>query len=198
MPTARAAPSLADRRVKLVSLVIVGALGLQLVALLVRSGPWAFPFINYPMYADAHYLGDRVTAEHTVYALFADGSEAPISRAELGKSYWHYELWAKRMVAFPGDTYVLGAPKPAWREESGFVRRQLKQILSRDDIGPRLIEVITAKIESSLGKTVVGYRIEDFPAVLTHQGFVNSDGPEVRKTLEIRRPAAAAGTGDAS
>src|SRR3954453_13761643 len=62
-------------RVKLISIFIVTALVLQFLAGVLRTVPWVSPFINYPMYATAHYEGDRISYEYTVYATFEDGSD---------------------------------------------------------------------------------------------------------------------------
>lgn len=173
------------RAFKYLSLLIVGALGLQMSAVLLRSGPWAYPFINYPMYAAAHYEGERILVEHRIYAVFTDGSERPITRADVGEHYWFYENWARRMVAFPGDTYTLGAFKNVEHKNTYGLRRWLKQIVSREQSAAQYISVFTRQIEAMTGKTVAAYRIEDFPAILTHHGYADAAGPEVLKVLRI-------------
>ena len=70
-------------RIRLISIIIVGALLLQFLAVLLRTGPWLYPFINYPMYATAHYEGDRIAYEHTVYAIFDDGTERAFKSDDL-------------------------------------------------------------------------------------------------------------------
>lgn len=177
------------------SLLIVGALGLQMGAVLLRSGPWAYPFINYPMYAAAHHEGERILVEHRIYASFTDGSERPITRADVGEHYWFYENWARRMVAFPGDTYTLGVVRNVEHENTHGLRRWLKRILSRERSAAQYITVFTRRIEAMTGKTVAAYRVEDFPAILTHRGYVEADRPEILKVLRIapREPALAGG-----
>ena len=69
--------------VKLISVFIIGALTLQMTAILLRTGPYAYPFVNYPMYAAAHYEGERILVEHTIYARFTDGTE----RLSLGRTW---------------------------------------------------------------------------------------------------------------
>jgi len=43
------------------------------------------------------------------------------------------------------------------------------------------------RFEAKTGKRVIELRIEDVPGVLTHAGFVETDGTEVVKILKINR-----------
>lgn len=176
-------------RIRLISIIIVGALLLQFLAVLLRTGPWLYPFINYPMYATAHYEGDRIAYEHTVYAVFDDGTERAFKSDELASSPFFFEYWVKAMVTMAEDSYTLGDQSPAWTATHPGLRRWLKDTLgSNEKAARRFIDVFTARIEAKTGKRVVGLRVEDAPAVLTHAGFVETDGTEVVKTLKINRP----------
>ena len=176
-------------RIRLISIIIVGALLLQFLAVLLRTGPWLYPFINYPMYATAHYEGDRIAYEHTVYAIFDDGTERAFQSEDLVPSPAFYTYWVKAMVTMSEDSYTLGDKSAAWSATQPGLRRWLKDTLgSNEKAARRFIDVFTSRIESMTGKTVVGYRIEDAPIILTQAGFVDADGPEVVKTLKIVRP----------
>ncbi len=182
-PTSLSSP----RAFKYLSLLIVGAMSLQMGAVLLRSGPWAYPFVNYPMYAAAHYEGERIRVEHRIYATFTDGTERPITRADVGEHYWFYENWARRMVAYPGDTYTLGGVKTAEHKTTHGLRLRLKKIFSREQSAAQYVTAFTRRIEALTGKTVAAYRIEDYPAILTHHGYADAERPEVLKVLRIEQ-----------
>jgi hypothetical protein len=176
-------------RVKLISIFIVTALVLQFLAVLLRTGPWLYPFINYPMYATAHYEGDRISYEYTVYATFDDGTEGAFKSVDLDSSPAFFGYWVKAMVTMFGDSYTLGDQSAAWAATHPGIRRWLKDTLgSNEKASRRFIDVFTRRIEVKTGKTVVALRVEDAPVVLTKAGFVDADGPEVVKTLKINRP----------
>ena len=176
-------------RMRLISIGIVGALVLQSLAVLLRTGPWLYPFINYPMYAAAHHEGDRIAYEHTVHAIFADGTETAFKSADLDSSPYFFELWVKAMVALPGDTYALGGNSAARAAAHSSIRGWLQDKLgSNAKALGRFVDVYTRRIEAKSAKTVVSLRVEDAPFVLTRAGFVRADGTEVVKTLIISRP----------
>ena len=102
MPTAPV-PVPSPGQIRLVSAIIVGALVLQFLAVVLRTGPWLYPFINYPMYATAHYEGDRIAYEHTVHARFADGSESAFKSADLTSLPFFFDYWVKAMAAMAED-----------------------------------------------------------------------------------------------
>jgi len=167
----------------------VGALVLQFLAVLLRTGPWLYPFINYPMYASSHHEGERIAYEHTVHAVFDDGSETAFKSVDLNSSTYLFALWVKAMVAIPGDSYMLRDESAAWAAMHGGIRRWLQDTLgSNAKALPRFIDVYTHRIEAKTGKRVVELRVEDAPFVLTRAGFVEAGGPEVVKTLKISRP----------
>ena len=177
------------RMLILVSIFIAAALTLQMAAVLLRTGPYAYPFVNYPMYAAAHYEGERILVEHKVYARFTDGTERAISREDVGGQYhyWIYENWAKRMVDYPEDTYTLGVNKRVEPRDASGIRRWLKNIISREQSAAQYITVYTNKVEALTGKTVESFHIDDYPAILTRDGFKKAQGAEVLKILKIER-----------
>ncbi len=77
----------------LASLVIVGVLGLQ--GLAGFSGNWRFssyywPFLSYPMYRFAHYVGDRIDVRFPVFFTLEDGRELEVFPEDLGLDYWKF------------------------------------------------------------------------------------------------------------
>lgn len=178
---------ISPRSFRLISIVIAAALFLQMTAVLLRTGPYGYPFINYPMYAAAHFEGERILVEHRIYARFTDGTERAISREDVGGHYWIYENWAKRMVAYPGDTYTLGVVKLVEPRDASGIRRWLKKIIAREQSAAQYITVYTNEVETLTGKTVESFRIEDYPAILTRDGFKSVEGVELLKILKIER-----------
>jgi hypothetical protein len=178
----------APRWGKLISLLIVGCFTLQIAANLLRSGPVAFPFINYPMYANPHYLGERIQADYTIHAVFADGSEWIVTRDSLPSTQQFHRVWAQYMVALPSDTYKLGQPLDGFRvRPTSGLRGWLKSFFSRHTSASQYIDSFTREIEAKTGKRVVQYRIEDFPAILTENGYEHVDSVQLLKTLNIAR-----------
>ena len=176
-------------RIRLISIFIVGALVLQFLAVVLRTGPWLYPFINYPMYATAHYEGDRIAFEHTVHASFADGSESAFKSADLTSLPFFFDYWVKAMVAMAEDSYTLDDRSAAWTATHGGIRRWLKDRLgSNEKASRRFIDVFTRRIQARTGREVVELWVEDAPVVLTRAGFVAAGGPEIVKTLKIHRP----------
>ena len=96
----------------------MGALLLQFLAVLLRTGPWLYPFINYPMYATAHYEGDRIAYEHTVYAIFDDGTERAFQSDDLVPRHPSSTYWVKAMVTMSEDSYTLGDKSAAWTRDA--------------------------------------------------------------------------------
>ena len=188
MPTALV-PAPSPGQIRLVSAIIVGALVLQVLAVVLRTGPWLYPFITSPMYATAHYEGDRIAYEHTVHARFADGTASAFKSADLTSLPFFFDYWVKAMVAMAEDSYTLGDRSPARTATHGGIRRWLKDRLgSNEKASRRFIDVFTRRIQARTGREVVELWVEDAPVVLTRAGFVAAGGPEIVKTLKIHRP----------
>jgi len=49
-----------------------------------------FPILEYPMYAPAHYEGERVTASFLLEGVLQDGKIIPITREQLGVDIFDY------------------------------------------------------------------------------------------------------------
>lgn len=71
--------------------MIVIILASQTFASVVGTGRLTWPIISYPMYARAHFEGDRLDHGHAAYAVLADGSRIPIDPAELDMSFWTFQ-----------------------------------------------------------------------------------------------------------
>lgn len=165
-----------------ICVMIVG----QVAAIIVRSGPAIWPFTNYDMYASAHYENERIPAYHSIYAQFEDGSEKLITWEDIGV-YWFYESWARTMIGLEDDSFELGGVVPQIKSEIGTFRGWVKQYFSRRTSIDRYIDVFTATIEERINKVVVKYRIEDFPAIITSDGYVDAPPSLVVKELTITR-----------
>lgn len=78
------------RRFALISVVIVAVLSLQALVGFSYGGVQAWPFMAYPMYRGAHYDGERLRYDFTVYAELDDASEVVIAPEDLGLSWWAF------------------------------------------------------------------------------------------------------------
>jgi len=170
-----------------VSIVILAAFGLQIAALVLRTGPWAWPFTNYPMYASAHYPNERIEARYAIYARFADGSEKLLADEDVGSLHWFYQNWAKVMVDYDQQRYALGSGGIRVEPTGNSLRAKLKSIVSRSAVSGKYIEAFTKAAESKHGQQIVALRVEDYPAIITRQGWVEAAPPLVLKELEIDR-----------
>ena len=188
MSSAVADAAKAPRWGKAITILIIGCFFVQTAAILLRTGPVAFPFINYPMYANPHYLGERIQADYTIHAAFEDGSEWVVTRKTLPSTQQFHRVWAQYMVALPSDTYKLGEPPTNFRvRPASGLRGWLKSFFSRHASASQYIDSFTREIEAKTGKRVVQYRIEDFPAILTASGYQEAERAQLLKTLNIAR-----------
>ena len=89
---------------RLISLVIVGVLGLQSFAVVARTGKWTWPFTDYSMYSLCRQDGDRIVARHFVFGTTADGREVAIEPQDLGVVIWIYERWAAALLELGQDS----------------------------------------------------------------------------------------------
>lgn len=74
--------------IQIISIVIVFILVTQLIAGLVNTGKWGWPFLAYPMYSTAHYDGERVVYDVKVYGVLKDLSRIELKRSDLGMDFW--------------------------------------------------------------------------------------------------------------
>jgi hypothetical protein len=97
---------------RLASTFIVVTLGAQIATFpvtLVHPGALSgklYPIIEYPMYADAHYDGERVTGRWLLRGVFAGGGEIDITEQSLGISFWDFNL-----LVHPVATGVPNSPQ---------------------------------------------------------------------------------------
>jgi hypothetical protein len=163
---------------KIATGVIVAVLALQSVAVLARSGKWAWPFIDYPMYASSHYEGERIPARHVIYGITADGRELELTRDNIGVNLWLFEKWAGHMTAAQPAAKIPARKRQQrdgwalehWLHSSAF----FQWLKAKED--PDLTPVFLDMFEKKNGTKLVKLRIEDTPVVVTRDG--------VAKTLE--------------
>jgi hypothetical protein len=87
----------------LLSLFIVLVLGFQVAATFrvlcpparlglpqIACEPSTWPFVNYPMYSQAHYAGEKLN-QFFVYGLLPDLSEVPIVPRDLGITFYQFQ-----------------------------------------------------------------------------------------------------------
>ena len=89
--------TLGRTRFTLLSLVIIGILGLQLITSFKHTNKW-FPFMWYPMYGYPNFEGDRILVHHSIYLVTPDGKRRYLDPdADLKMGFWRYEDLAKRL-----------------------------------------------------------------------------------------------------
>ena len=80
-------------------------LGLQAFAVFRPVSPRLWPFLDYPMYNQAHYEGEAVN-RYVVFGIFADASEARILPEDLNLDFWKFEYGPVQMLR-RGDVEAL-------------------------------------------------------------------------------------------
>jgi len=70
-----------------VSAVVVVILSTQAVAGFVNTGKWGWPILPYPMYHSAHFEGDRLDHEFSVFAILSDGRRVPIKQSDMNMNF---------------------------------------------------------------------------------------------------------------
>jgi hypothetical protein len=125
----------------LVSAFIVLTLGAQIATFgvtLVRPG-WLrdklYPIIEYPMYAQAHYDGERITGRWLLRGMLANGDQIDITEQSLRVSIWDFILLT--------DPIAVGAPNAPQTVTA--IQRLITIIRARE---PRASEIKALRIES--------------------------------------------------
>lgn len=84
-------------RFSLITLLIVGVLVVQTISGFRRTYKW-WPFLSYPMYADAHFEGERIEVSHRIYAVTPDGVRHYLDPdTDLKIGFWRYEKFARQI-----------------------------------------------------------------------------------------------------
>jgi hypothetical protein len=79
------------------SIIIIGILGLQLIAGFKHTNKW-FPFMWYPMYGHPNFEGDRILVNHSIFVVTPDGKRRLLDRdVDMKMGFWLYEDLAKRL-----------------------------------------------------------------------------------------------------
>jgi hypothetical protein len=149
----------------LTSLFIITLLSLQTVATFGGIYSFIWPFVNYPMYKQAHYEGESVHIRYMVFGILEDSTEVPILPEDLGLNFWKFD-------GIHGEGFV-----PAIR--SGDEKR---------------LNSYVQEYQKRKGKKLAGLRLEDQPFILSPKGakparlqtlqIIRLDSP-VRKRNEI-------------
>lgn len=86
-------------RFGLLSVLIIGVLFAQTVSGFRKTYKW-WPFLAYPMYAEAHFEGERIKVNHRIYAVTSDGVRHYLDpEAQLKLGFWRYDGLARWLVA---------------------------------------------------------------------------------------------------
>jgi hypothetical protein len=88
------------------SAFILGILGLQTMPIitLLTDQPWRgyyWPFVDYPMYCNAHQEGDHIIVGYTVIATTNSGEEISINyknHRDLGVDYWVFSNLVRKLL----------------------------------------------------------------------------------------------------
>jgi hypothetical protein len=191
---------MSDRfQMKVATSVIVIVLTVQAVAILARSGKWAWPFIDYPMYASSHYEGERIPARHTVYGITADGHQLELTRNNIGVNLWLFEKWAGQMTA---AQLGAGMPDRAKRHRDGWALEHwlrsstfFQWLKGKQD--PDLTPLFLDLFEKKNGTKLVKLRIEDAAVVVTRDGVAEAPANVVLLDLPPRnQPVNSTSLGD--
>ncbi len=135
----------ASRTRSVISLLIFGFLGLQVIAvvnpflsLYHESSEFLWPFVDYPMYSRAYDKDDPVT-RYVLYGCVLDGSPVELTPKELGLGFWKF---------FRGPVHGVLSEHPNVE-----VLRRYARIY-----------------EQRHGVQLVGFRLENHPIVLSEHG----------------------------
>jgi hypothetical protein len=184
-------------RFRIISVVIVAVLGLQVFAVVARSGKWTWPFTDYPMYAQSHQEGERIPAKHFVFARTADGREVEVTPENLGVNRWVFERWAsslKRAAAQqrhsdPSGRAVADRPARA-KVDTWPVKVWLKSTwlfgLFKSKPDPDLAPLFLEHLQAKQGLEIVRLRIEDTPVALSRAGPIPAPPQIVELELPLR------------
>jgi len=83
-------------QIAVVSAVILVPIVLQTIASFtitfgpIERPPFLWPFLDYPMYSDAHYAGESIHRQRVV-AILADSTEVAIVPNDLGVDFWQFQ-----------------------------------------------------------------------------------------------------------
>lgn len=85
-------------RFSAISLIIIGVLAAQTFSGFRKTQRW-WPFLAYPMYAEAHFEGERIAVNHRIYAVTSDGVRHYLHpENDLKLYFWRHEGLARGAV----------------------------------------------------------------------------------------------------
>jgi hypothetical protein len=130
--------------------IVLGAQGATIAFTAVRSGLiWSrlYPIIEYPMYAEAHYEGERVTGRWILHGVLASGGQVNVSEDTLNISFWDYNFLVGSAVkrepnAIEHMIQVVRERDPRAKEFTALVVENYPMKLSRNGGTPIPSEVV--------------------------------------------------------
>jgi hypothetical protein len=162
-------------RVSIISLIIVTILSLQAFASFFNPSVLGFPFVAYPMYRIAHYEGDRILYDTTVYAVNKDGQEVQFKPEDAGMSWWLF----RRHVVNP----LLAIAQ--WVKHGPAAERASQNVV--DEHMSAVQKAVDAYCERT-GRSVVRLRMEDLGVAVGREGMVDGLPPVELASVEIACP----------
>jgi hypothetical protein len=149
--------------VLMISLVVVVVLGLQVFAGFRNPGPWGWPFVAYPMYAEARHEGDRVIYDLAVFVVDPGGGQSRVTPEDLGMQWW----WFRQNVV----GQLLLVESDLLPDDAAIVKGRLQSVV--DDYCQRS------------GREVAGLRMEDLGIAVGREGMVTGLPPEELAAVEL-------------
>lgn len=147
----------------LVSLVILGCLGLQTVALLdalfplLNEGPeFLWPFLAYPMYKPFHHEGEAIE-QYVLIGTLADSSEVVIPPEAFGLNFWKFRSGpaaAMRHQDTKQIEFYLDLIRSPRRQDIARLRLENHQVISRRGGPVPVPAVVMSEVELDAAEPV--------------------------------------------
>jgi hypothetical protein len=151
------------------TIVIALVLGLQSVALVLKSDRWGWPFTDYPMFSASHHDGEIIDSDFAVYATTTDGREIELTAENLNIDSWLHRKWARRLTT--GQQGVsAGQPDSSDSAANAPVSTRLRSLLKSKN--PDLNAIFLERAEQRLDIDIAQLRVEGTPYRVTREGMV--------------------------
>jgi len=114
----------------------------------------------------------------------------PCALSRSGQCVLFRNYLSKSILKQPNDTYSLNqamVDDQASVSRDSWFKSKIKPYVSRKEIVSQHIDIFTRSAEKTLGRTIVQYRVEDYPARLTKKGWETGIPANVLKVLHIKR-----------
>jgi hypothetical protein len=149
----------------LVSLVILGCLGLQTVALLDGLFPFLnegqeflWPFLDYPMYHPVHHEGE-VIEQYVLVGTFADSTEVMIPPEAFGLNFWKFRSGPAAAMRHQDSERIelyLDMMKSPRRQDLARLRLEDHPVISRRSGPVRVPPVVVSELHLDGAEPVWG------------------------------------------